>query len=101
MDAPGPDHRALDRSEPDRARVPALQAAAAVINSAYCGAVFTGVEQQFEQAPDILKDGTNVSGAPCDGISIGLGFTAALVANPTQVGVEPPPQPDPCDAGSD
>jgi hypothetical protein len=68
---------------------------------AACGPPFTGIAQQMMQAQDILQNGTNASGVPCDGISIGLGFTAALVANPTQVGVDPPPQPDPCDAGRD
>jgi hypothetical protein len=67
----------------------------------FCGQAFTPIAQQVEQASDILQDGTNASGVPCDGISIGIGFTAALVANPTQVGVEPPPQPNPCDAGAD
>lgn len=36
-------------------------------------------------AADILEDGTNAPGVPCDGISIGFGFDARLVANPTAV----------------
>jgi hypothetical protein len=53
------------------------------------------------EAQDILDDGTNASGVPCNAISIGIGFTAKLVANPTQVAVDPTPLPDPCDAGVD
>jgi hypothetical protein len=79
----------------------AFQATCGEVSSILCGVEFGGVAQQINQAQDILQNGTNASGVSCDGISIGIGFTAALVANPTQVGVEPLPPPDLCDAGSD
>jgi hypothetical protein len=40
---------------------------------------------------DILHDGTNAASVPCDAVSIGLGFSARQVANPTQVVADPPP----------
>jgi hypothetical protein len=58
---------------------------------------------QLSQASDILRDGSNVAGVPCDGISIGLGFDADEVAIPVSADVTaaPPGPPDPCatDAG--
>ncbi len=41
------------------------------------------------------------AGVPCNAISMGIGFTAKLVANPTQVAIDPTLPPDPCDAGVD
>ena len=61
-----------------------------------CGSAFDGVAQQIEQSSDILDDGTNQSGTPCTAISIGIGFDAALVANPSEVALPPSPPPDPC-----
>lgn len=40
------------------------------------------VKTTIRQASDMLKDGTNRAGVPCDAISIGIGFTAKRVANP-------------------
>ena len=40
---------------------------------------------------DSLDDGTNAPGVPCTRISIGLGFTARKVANPTMVTTDAPP----------
>jgi hypothetical protein len=58
---------------------------------------------ELSQASDILHDGTNVPGVPCDDISIGLGFDADEVAIPVagDVAAPPPVPPDPCaaDAG--
>jgi hypothetical protein len=74
------------------------------LSTSTCGAAFTGLAEQIGQAADILSDGGNAPGVPCDAISIGLGFTATLIANPTHVGVDPVPPPDPCmplDAGTD
>jgi hypothetical protein len=59
------------------------------------------VVDQVSQSQDIVADGTNQAGVPCNAISIGLGFTAKRVANPTTVGVDPPPAVDACDAGAD
>jgi len=84
--------------------VATIRFAAGVISTSLCGDAFDGVAQQIEQAQDILSDGTNAPQVPCDAISIGLGFTARLVGNPTQVVADPPPPPNPCtpaDAGAD
>ncbi len=52
---------------------------------------FEGLANQFRQMADILHDGTNQAGFPCDGISFGVGFTARRIANPSRV--SPPPAP--------
>lgn len=53
---------------------------------------------------DILTDGTQDPSKDCNGISIGLGFEAVEVANPTKVAPTEPAPPDPCtdpgDAGA-
>ncbi|HEY1957021.1 MAG TPA: hypothetical protein VGH28_15485 [Polyangiaceae bacterium] len=54
------------------------------------------IAQQIREARDILDDGTNASGTPCTGISIGIGFTAKRIANPTDVVPDPKPI-APCD----
>lgn len=84
----------------------AIAAAAAfgpAFDKSLCGPAFLGIADQIRQAQDILSDGTNHAGATCDAISIGIGFTAKRVANPTQVGVDPTPPPEPCpvDGGAD
>jgi hypothetical protein len=76
--------------------IAAFQKAAGQISVSLCGAAFDGIAEQLEQAQDILKDGTNVPNVACDGISIGIGFNAKLIANPTTVVQAPPPSPDPC-----
>jgi len=76
--------------------VAAMQAVAGNISTSLCGAAFDGIADQIRQAQDILLDGTNTANVACDAISIGLGFTAKLVANPTTVVQAPPPSPDPC-----
>ena len=70
------------------------------VSLSLCGSAFDGIALQLAQAQDILQDGTNAAGVPCNAISIGLGFVAKLVANPTKIGVDVP-APDPCDAGTD
>jgi hypothetical protein len=59
------------------------------------GPTIDSIISQIEQASDILKDGTQKTGVDCDGISIGLGFDAAIV----QLGAIAPkagPKEDPC-----
>jgi hypothetical protein len=75
-----------------------IEKVAGRINEQLCGgSTLDSIKQTIRQASDILKDGTNVSGAPCDGISIGIGFTAKRVGEPTPfTGSEELP-PDPCD----
>jgi hypothetical protein len=46
---------------------------------------------EIKQAQDILSDGSNPPGVPCDAISIGIGFTADAIGQPTtSVNVCPP-----------
>lgn len=68
-----------------------------------CGSAHDGIMQQILQSEDILHDGRNASDQSCDAFSIGLGFTAKRIANPTTVVPDPPPPRDPCalDAGLD
>lgn len=75
--------------------IAALKADAGRISMSLCGSAFDGIAAQIGQAPDILLDGTNTPNVPCSAISIGLGFTAKLVANPTQVAAPVSPI-DPC-----
>ena len=70
------------------------------LNNEMCGSAFDGLADEIQQTSDILADGRNRSGVACDGISIGLGFTAKRVANPTRVGVDAPQPPDPCGGGT-
>jgi hypothetical protein len=78
--------------------VATLRAQAGLFSTSLCGSAFDGVVQQVAQAEDILEDETNVPDLACDAISIGIGFTAKLVANPTKVVPDPTPPPDPCAA---
>jgi hypothetical protein len=75
---------------------------AIAISKSLCGDAFDGVAQQFKQCVDILDDGTNAAGKPCNAISLGIGFTAKRIANPKRT-APPEPQTDNCsaDAGVD
>jgi hypothetical protein len=78
-----------------------LQMVVERFSTAFCGAEFNFFAGEIAQAQDILANSSNSAGAPCDAISIGIGFTAKLVANPTMVGVDPAPPADSClDGGS-
>jgi hypothetical protein len=58
----------------------ALQNAVGWISQSLCnGSAFDSIAQQIKQAQDILHDGTNVAGQPCDAISIGLGFDGVQI----------------------
>ena len=46
------------------------------------GSTLETLKTTIRQASDILQDGTNRPGVPCDGISIGIGFTAKRVGLP-------------------
>ena len=76
--------------------VATMKQIAGQFSTALCGSAFDGIAQQIEQASDILDDGSNQSGTPCTAISIGIGFDAVQVANPTKVVPPPSPPPDPC-----
>ena len=76
--------------------VAATKAWAGSVSSSLCGTAFDSLAQQIEQGSDILSDGTNSSGTPCDAISIGLGFEADEIGNVTRVTPDPPPPPNVC-----
>jgi hypothetical protein len=76
--------------------IDALQKVAGLISTSLCGSAFQGIADQIRQAQDILQNGTNAQNVPCSAISIGLGFDAVLVHDPTQVVTAPPGPPDPC-----
>ncbi len=79
-----------------------LQKVAGRISTSLCGSAFNGIAQQIMQASDIIHDGTNKAGTPCDGISIGLGFTGVLVANPDKLDTsDAGASPDPCTTTTD
>jgi hypothetical protein len=61
-----------------------------------CGSVMDSVGDVIRQDADILDDGSNAPNTPCTAISIGIGFDAKLIANPTKVAPMPTPPPDPC-----
>ena len=73
----------------------AMRQIAGHISPSLCGSGFDGIAAQFAAAADILKDGSNRAGVACDGISVGFGFTALLVANPTTT-IDVPAPVDPC-----
>lgn len=63
------------------------------------------ITDQIRAVSDIMTDGTQDPNKTCDGISIGLGFDAKQIANPSVVSPPAPPGPDACnpaaDAGAD
>jgi hypothetical protein len=81
----------------DTAEVTAqLRTAAGRFDVSLCeGATIDSIIAQFEQASDIMKDGTQDPTKTCDGISIGLGFTATVVELGTVADPVTPPL-DPC-----
>ena len=64
------------------------------LGSSGCGAGFN----DYSSYMDVLRDGTSAKGVPCEGISIGLAFTAVQVANPPQVTTKDDAY-DPCGPG--
>jgi hypothetical protein len=82
------------------ALIDGLKKVAGRISPSLCsGSTFDGIAAQINQASDIMKDGTNGPGQNCDGISIGLGFTAKQIKDPDQVAGNTAPSPDPCTDG--
>lgn len=76
-----------------------LKSVAGNISTQLCGgSAFDDIAAQITAASDILHDGTNAAGTPCDGISIGLGFTAAQIAPATQAIAPSSGGANPCDA---
>lgn len=73
-----------------------LKKVAGAFDPSLCsGATIDSIASQIAQASDILSDGSQDPTKSCDGISIGLGFDAALVKLGT-IAPEAMPQPDPC-----
>jgi hypothetical protein len=64
------------------------------------GSTVDGIKASIRQASDMLADGTQDPGKTCDGISVGLGFTAKQVGKPTKETVPGDAPPDPCKPGS-
>ena len=67
-----------------------------------CGSAWQSIAQQITQAQDILLDGTNAPGQPCDGISIGIGFDGVQIGPVQTVAQAHGALPDLCvEAGGD
>ena len=79
-----------------------LRANVGNLERALCeGTVFEQLAQRILQAADIMDDGSNSPGTPCNGVSIGVGFDADEIGLPRIVGA-PSPYVSPCvDAGTD
>ena len=75
---------------PTQDLVNAMQLIAGGISTSFCsGSTFAQVATSIEQAADIMVDGTNKAGAPCNGISIGVGFDANEIGLPLTTGSFP------------
>ncbi|MBI4951018.1 MAG: hypothetical protein HY908_03225 [Myxococcales bacterium] len=76
-----------------------LRSIAGSFSTSLCqGTTFDSLADQLRATSDIMDDGSQNTASTCNGISIGLGFTAKPV---TLGAVLPPAQPgtDPCNAG--
>jgi hypothetical protein len=73
-----------------------IKQCAGQISTSLCGNAFNGIEQQLAFGTEILLDRSNHAGVPCTGISIGMGFHATLIANPTAIAPATTTAPDPC-----
>jgi hypothetical protein len=65
------------------------------------GNAVTNIENEIRQKSDIVVSGNTVSNDPgttCNGITIGLGFEADEIAQPTTVAPAATPSPNPCEA---
>jgi hypothetical protein len=62
---------------------------ASLVSASLCGDAYVGIADQIRQSSDILHDGTNAPGVPCDAVSIGIHFKAVQIANPTKTAPEP------------
>lgn len=77
--------------------VSAVATVAGHFNQALCsGSLLESVKDQIRQASDMLSDGTQDPAKSCDGISVGIGFTAKRVGSPTQAVDPAPPAPSVC-----
>lgn len=84
------------------ALVSGIEKVAGRISTQLCGgSTLDTIKQTIRQASDILEDGTNRVGVPCNAISIGLGFTGKRIGPPATIATDAPPPPDPCKATAD
>jgi hypothetical protein len=74
--------------------VNSLQGVAGAISPSFCNdsPAFQSIVSSIEAAADILHDGTNAAGTPCDAISIGIGFDGDQIGPPAYVGAPSTPQ---------
>lgn len=63
----------------------ALKQVGPSLSTSFCGDIGNKFIETLKTSSDMLSDGTNASGRECDAISIGLGFTAKEIKNPTKV----------------
>jgi hypothetical protein len=84
-----------------QALVDSMDALASRFTPPICpGPALNLIKAAITGSSDILNDGTQDPSKPCNGISIGLGFEAKRVGNPTKpVPPSAESQSDPCDAG--
>lgn len=61
------------------------------------GPTIEGIRSSIRQTSDMLSDGTQDPAKTCNGISVGIGFTAKQVGRPTKEAPPTPAPPDPCD----
>lgn len=77
--------------------VAAIRQVFARFDPSFCDSAATeGYLNQMRQTSDIMADGSQVSGTPCTGISIGLGFVATSVDLGGTAPADPPIE-DPCE----
>jgi len=82
--------------------VTGIEKVAGRISEQLCsGNTLETIKTTIRQASDILSDGTNRAGVPCDAISIGIGFTGKQIGNPKTVAKEEAAPADPCKGGAD
>jgi hypothetical protein len=82
--------------------VDAIHGVAGRLQKSLCeGSAFDQIATELKQASDIVSAGANNAGVPCDGISIGLGFTAKEIKHPTKVAPATVAGEDPCKAQPD
>lgn len=82
--------------------VTGIEKVAGRISTQLCGgSTLDTIKQTIRQASDILSDGSNRTGAACDAISIGLGFTGKRIGEPKTVAKDAPAPPDPCAGDAD
>lgn len=67
------------------------------LSLSFCGDAVDTFVETLRAASDLLADGTTDGSRTCDAISIGLGFNAKEIANPTKIAdVAPSDGTDPC-----